>query len=139
MILSYAKASNVFGLSDMQSKDLATIRVSNLSPSLGESRLHHFFDRRNVNATSHISLCPHTSGGESLLVATVTFESQSSAKKALNLNGRLLAGRNVSIDRGFMGLTVLAIPRHPSLEQGLTAIGLSLCSVSLNTMLSRIE
>lgn len=36
MILSYAKASNVFGLSDMQSKDLATIRVSNLSPSLGE-------------------------------------------------------------------------------------------------------
>lgn len=100
----------------MQPKDLATVRVSKLSPSLGVSRLHSFLDRQNVNATSNISLCSHGSAKDSSLVATVTFQSQSSAKKALNLNGRVLAGRNVSIERGFMGLTVLAAPEDPMLE-----------------------
>lgn len=100
----------------MQPKDSATVRVSNLSPSLKESELHDFLDRRNVNATSSISLCPHSSTGDSSLVATVTFQSSSSAKKALNLSGRVLAGRNVSIERDFMGFTVLAAPKDPKLE-----------------------
>ncbi len=100
----------------MQPKDLATVRVSNLSPDLKQKELHNFLDRRNVNATSNISLCPHGSAKDSPLVATVTFHSQSSAKRALDLNGRVLAGRNVSIERDFMGLTVLAAPTDPELE-----------------------
>ena len=100
----------------MQPKDLATVRVSNISPTLGESQLHHFFDRRDVHATSHISLCPQSSATRSVLVATITFESPSSAKKALLLNGRLLAGSVLGVEREFKGLTVLATPKHPKLE-----------------------
>lgn len=100
----------------MQPKDLATVRESNLSPSLRKDQLHDFLDRRNTVATSNISLCPHDSAKDSSLVATVTFQSQSSAKKVLNLNGRVLAGRNVSIERDFMGLTVLAAPKDSNVE-----------------------
>ena len=99
----------------MQPKDSATVRVSNLSPSLKESELHDLLDR-NVNATSSISLFPHSSTEDSSLVVTVNFQSSSSAKKALNLSGRVLAGRNVSIERDFMGFTVLAAPKDPKLE-----------------------
>ncbi len=68
----------------MQPKDLATVRVSNLSPDLKKKKeLHNFLDRRNVNATSNISLCPHGSAKDSPLVATVTFHPQSSAKRGL--------------------------------------------------------
>ena len=103
----------------MQPKHLATVRVSNLTPDLQESeRLHKFLGGQDVVATSKTSLCPH-SGNDSSKVATVTFLSQSSAKKALKLNGRVLDGRNVSIERKFMGLTVLASPEkteRPHLE-----------------------
>lgn len=102
----------------MQPKDLATVRVSNLSPNLGEGQLHHFFDRRNVHPTSHISLCRQSSATSSMLVATITFESASIAKKASSLNGKLLAGRLISVERDFMGLTVLGTPKHPKLEYG---------------------
>ena len=51
-----------------------------------------------------------------MLVATITFDSPSNAKKALNLSGRLLAGRTLSVERDFMGLTVLGTPKHPKLE-----------------------
>lgn len=106
----------------MQPKDSATVRVSNLSPSLGrppvssEEKLHHFFDRQHVHAKSGISVFPHSSDKDSSLVATVTFQSPSDAKRALNLNGRVLDGRNVSVERDFMGLTVLAAPSNPKLE-----------------------
>lgn len=85
----------------MQPKDLSTVRVCNLSPRLGPSaakQLHDFLDRRNVDATSGISRCPHGSDKDSSLVATVTFQSPSDAKRALKLDGRVLARRNISIE-----------------------------------------
>ena len=100
----------------MQPKHLATIRVSNLSPSLSKSQLLEFLDYRNAISSSNISLCPQSTTQDSSLVATVTFQSQSSAKKALKLHGRVLAGRSVSIERDFMGLTVLAAPKDAKLE-----------------------
>lgn len=63
-----------------------------------------------------LSLCPQSSATRSLLVATVTFKSSSSAKNALSSNGKLLAGRILSVERDFMGLTVLGSPKHPKLE-----------------------
>ena len=100
----------------MQAKDLATIRVSNLIPSLSKSQLLEFLNCRNAVSSSSISLCPQSTTQDSSLVATVTLPSQSSAKQALRLDGRVLAGRNVSIERDFMGLTVLAAPKDPKLE-----------------------
>lgn len=100
----------------MQSKDLATIRVSNLSPSLSKSQLLEFLNCRNADPSSGRSLCPQSTTQDSLLVATVTFPSQSSAKQTLKLDGRVLAGLNVSIERNSMGLTVLAAPKDPKLE-----------------------
>lgn len=100
----------------MHPKDLATVRVSNISPTLGQSQLHHFFESQIGHATSRISVCPQSSATSSLLVATVTFKSPSSAKKALSSNGKLLAGRILSVERDFMGLTVLGSPKHPKLE-----------------------
>ena len=75
-------------LSAMQPKDLATIRVSKLYPSLSKSQLLKFLDYRNVDPSSSISICPHSANQDSLLVATVTFPSQSSAKQILKLDGQ---------------------------------------------------
>ena len=100
----------------LESKDLATIRVSNLSPSLSKSQLLELLHCRNADPSSGISLCPQSTTQDSSLVATVTFSSQSSANQTLKLDGRVLAGHNVSIERDFMGLTVLAVPKDPKLE-----------------------
>lgn len=108
-------------MATMQPKNLATVRVSNLPPGFLEEKLRDVLTRAthlpraSANATPNISLCPHTCKGSSQ-VATVTFQSQSSAKKALSLNGRVLDGRSVSIDRDFMGLTILASPKQVDLE-----------------------
>ena len=99
----------------MQPNDLATVRIFKLLPDL-KKKLHNFLDRRNVNATSNLSLCPHVSAKNSPLVATVTFHSHSGSEFVLSLNARVLAGRNVSIERDLMGLTVLAAPTDPELE-----------------------
>ena len=106
----------------MQPKDLATVRMSNLLPDLKERQLREFLESENLYATSNISLCPHRPGKDFSRVATVTFQSQSIAKQALNLNGRVLGGRNVIIERDFVGFTVLAAPEAPKLEYGLTVI-----------------
>ena len=44
------------------------------------------------------------------MIATVTFEMALMAKKALDLNGKLLDGHNISVDKEFMGFTTLASP-----------------------------
>ncbi len=53
---------------------------------------------------------------DAALTATVTFGSHSDAKEALNLNGKIFRGRNISVDREFMGLTVLAAPPNSKVE-----------------------
>lgn len=101
----------------MPHNDLATVRVSNIPHDLEKGKLLHFFETNKVKGTlSHISLCPSTFTKDTPLTATVTFKSGSEAKKALDLTGRALCHRNVSIERDFMGLTVLAAPENPMVE-----------------------
>ena len=100
----------------MQPKDLATVRVTNVLSGLQKAELQHFFERHGLGTIQGISLCPTSAEEDAPLVATVTFETPSTAKKALELNGRVLGSRNVSVERNFMGLTVLAAPTDPKLE-----------------------
>jgi len=99
----------------MLPNDVATVRVTNIAPGLQKSDLNHFFESHEVNLPQ-ASLVASKSGQDALLVATATFGSPSEAKKALELNGKGFGLRHVCIDREFMGLTVLAAPRDPSVE-----------------------
>ena len=100
----------------MPHKDLATIRIANLDPHCQRSELLHFLDNGKAKKAAKVSLCPSSSLHGATLTATVTFRSNSGAKQALSLNGRVLRERNVSIDRDFMGLTVLAAPQDAVVE-----------------------
>jgi len=100
----------------MPHKDLATVRVSNIPSSCRESELLHFFANSKAKKAPKASLCPSSCMPDAALTATVTFGSQSDAKEALNLNGNIFRGRNISVDREFMGLTVLAAPPNSKVE-----------------------
>ncbi|MCJ1405434.1 hypothetical protein MMC11_008662, partial [Xylographa trunciseda] len=98
----------------MLSKDVATVRVSNLHQDVDESKLLAFFQSHGLKAVSQSSLCKFSSRDDSSQVATVTFSSATEAKKALSLHGKPIGAYNAEIDRDFMGITVLATPQHPS-------------------------
>lgn len=100
----------------MPHKNLATVRVTNIPPGCQRSELLHFFESNKIKPTPCMSLCPSTAATDASLIATVSFPSESDAKKALNLNGRPIRNSNISIEREFMGLTVLAAPENPELE-----------------------
>ena len=92
------------------------MRVTNLQSDLQNVELQHFFARHSLKTNKVISLCPTSAEDDAPLVATVTFRTPSDAKRALELNGKVLGGRNVSVERDFMGLTTLAAPTEPRLE-----------------------
>ncbi len=100
----------------MPHRNLATVRVSNIPSGCPKTELVHFFESNRIVPTPCMSLCPSTAETDASLVATVTFQSDADAKKALDLNGSCLRSSNISIEREFMGLTVLAAPEDPSLE-----------------------
>lgn len=100
----------------MQSKELSTVRVSNVSPGLYKKELEHFFESHGLRGTGNISLCPSSCREDAPLVGTVTFRSPSDAKRALDLNEEILGGLRASVERDFMGLTVLGAPTDSELE-----------------------
>lgn len=100
----------------MPHKDLATVRVSNLPPNWQREELLHLFESCKATESFKISLCASTAAEGAHSTATVTFNSGSEAKQALSLNGKVLRAYNISIDRDFMGLTVLAAPENSSVE-----------------------
>ena len=100
----------------MLSKDVATVRVSNVGRDVQKAEIRDFFEKHKLTPTNGISLCPRSASGVDSQVATVTFKSCSEAKRALTLNGKTLRGSTLEIDRDFMGFTVLARPDNPSFE-----------------------
>lgn len=100
----------------MLPKDVATVRVTNIAPGSQRNELIHFFESHKVKPPQSLSLVSSKSGQDASLVATVTFRSPSDAKKALEVNGKRFGTRHVSVDREFVGLTVLAAPKDPSVE-----------------------
>lgn len=91
-------------------------RISNLSPRCQESDIRHLLISNGVNDVHGTSLCPNTSLEDASLHATVTLASASVAKKVLGLNGKMLFDYEISVDREFMGLTVLAAPENSKVE-----------------------
>ena len=100
----------------MLSKDVATVRVSNIGSDVQKAEIRDFFEKHKLTPTHDISLCPQSASSDDSQVATVTFKSCSEAKKALILNGKALRGSILEIERDFMGLTVLSRPDIPSFE-----------------------
>ena len=100
----------------MQPKELATVRVSNVSPGLQKRELEHFFESHGLKTIGNISLCPSSCREDAPLVATVTFKSPSDARRALDLNEKALGRLGISVERDFMGLTVLDAPTDSELE-----------------------
>ncbi len=100
----------------MQPKELSTVRVSNVSPDLHITELEHFFESHGLRTIRNISLCPSSCREDAPFVATVTFKSPSDAKRALDLNEKALGGLRASVERDFMGLTVLDAPTDSELE-----------------------
>ena len=100
----------------MQPKELSTVRVSNVTPDLHKRDLEHFFENHGLEVKRNTSLCPSSCHEDATLVATVTFKSPSDAKRALDLNERILGRLRVSVERDFMGLTVLDAPTDPQVE-----------------------
>jgi len=95
------------------SKAVKTVRVSNLDAQVQWDTLMTLFTSRGHTPKSQGSLCKTPDGTQ---VATVSFRSDSEASKALSLNGELIRGKLVEIDRNFFGLTILSAPEKPSLE-----------------------
>ena len=100
----------------MQPKELSTVRVSNVTPGLHKRDLEHFFESHGLGAIRNISLCSSSCREDAPLVATVTSKSPSDAKRALDLNERILGRLRASVERDFMGLTVLDAPADSELE-----------------------
>lgn len=92
------------------------MRVSELAPGTHNVYVREFFARNKLFAIGGTSLCPSGRTENAQLVGTVTFSSPSEAKKALNLNGQTLGESSILIERDFMGFTVLAAPKEPSVE-----------------------
>ena len=92
------------------------MRVSIISLGLKEGELRHFFECHGQKTIQCVSLGPSSLAENASLVATVTFEFPSEAKKALDLNGRALSRQNVSVDKEFTSFTVLAAPPDPDIE-----------------------
>ena len=100
----------------MQPKELCTVRVSNVSPGLHIRELEHFFKSHGLRTIRNISLCPSSCREDAPLVATVTLKSPSDARRALDLNDNTLGRLRASVERDFMGLTVLDAPTDSVLE-----------------------
>ena len=100
----------------MLTKDVTTVRVSNLHHDVSIADLYTFFQNHDLEPISPLSLCPFSTSNDATQVATVTFKSASEAKKALALRGKAVRGSNVEIDRDFMGLTTLAEPKQSKVE-----------------------
>lgn len=96
------------------------MRVSNVSPGLHKRELEYFFESHGLRAIRNISLSPSSCREDAPLVGTVTFRSPSDAKRALDLNGKILGGLRASVERDFMGLTVLDAPTDSELESVFT-------------------
>ena len=92
------------------------MRVSNVTPDLHKRDLEHSFENHGLGAIRNISLCPSSCREDAPLVATVTFKSPSDAKRALDLNEKILGRLRVSVERDFMGLTVLDAPTDSEVE-----------------------
>lgn len=71
------------------------------------------FTGHGFKPTAHGSLCPASSVRQ---VATLSFQSENEAKKALDLSGKFMGPCEIGIDREFLGLTVLAAPENPLVE-----------------------
>ena len=100
----------------MLSKDVTTVRVSNLHHDVSIADLYTFFQGYDLEPISPSSLCPCSTSNDATQVATVTFKSASKAKKALVLRGKAVRGSSIEIERDFMGLTILAEPKQPTVE-----------------------
>ena len=100
----------------MLSKDVRTVRVSNLHHGVSHADLYTFFRGYDLEPIPPLSLCPCSTVEKAAQMATVTFKSASEAKKALALRGKAVKGLNVDIDRDFMGLTILAEPQQRIVE-----------------------
>ena len=100
----------------MQPKELSTVRVSNVSPGIHIRELEHFFESHGLRTIRNVSLCPSSCREDAPLVATVTFKSPSDARRALELNEKPLGRLRVSVERDFMGLTVLDAAINSELE-----------------------
>ncbi|MCJ1317977.1 hypothetical protein MMC15_003304 [Xylographa vitiligo] len=100
----------------MLSKDVTTVRVSNLHHDVSIADLYTFFHGYDLEPISPSSLCPCSTSNDATQVATVTFKSASEAKKALVLRGKAVRGSSIEIERDFMGLTILAEPKQPTVD-----------------------
>ena len=100
----------------MLSKEIRTVRVANIDPSVKKAELYEFFRSRNFRPAQGISLCTNSHSVDDTQVATVTFTSSSEAHRALSLKNEYLMSRQIEIDNDFMGLTVLAGPEKPEIE-----------------------
>ena len=97
----------------MFSKPIQTIRVGNIGTEVTWEDLVTLFSSQGHNPTTCGSLCPTSQATQ---VATLSFSSESEARKALSLNGKNLGNSMISVDRDFFGFTVLAAPKDPPLE-----------------------
>lgn len=111
----------------MHSKDVSTLRISQLGPSVQKVDVLQFFGSNKLLTSPNISLCASSSSEDAPLIGTVTFKSASEAKKGLDLNGRTLGTCSIRLERDFMGFTVLAAPKNPSLEYVVLALSCPLC------------
>lgn len=100
----------------MHSKNVSTVRISEVAPDIHEIDIRDLFARNRLAVAGGISLCPVKTTENALKVATVTFPSPSEAKKALNIKHQSLGGFSIHIERDVMGFTVLAAPKEPSVE-----------------------
>ncbi len=92
------------------------MRISELAPGTHKVDVRDLFARNRLAVIGDTSLCPCKTTENAPLVGTVTFSSPSEAKKALNLNGQTLGRSSIHIEREFMGFTILAAPKEPSVE-----------------------
>ncbi|KAG8528660.1 uncharacterized protein KY384_006347 [Bacidia gigantensis] len=100
----------------MLSKDVATVRLSNLARTTQIVDIFRFFEARGLKQTLRSSLCTSTAARDANLVATVTFETPADAKKALSCDGESLGGKSIRVDRDFYGLTTISSPATHALD-----------------------
>jgi hypothetical protein len=97
----------------MFSKPVKTVRVGNLDPQASWEELITLFISSGHKPLIQGSFCPAADGKQ---IATVSFQSEREAKKALSLNGKVIGSSKIELDRDFFGLTVLASSQEPLFE-----------------------
>lgn len=96
-------------------KSLDTVRLTPLDPAVSDSQLYELFQSHGIQPTNH-SICDQFMSHPPYRVVTLSFASESQAKKAASLDGRHLGGSRIRVDRDFFGLTPLYSPTTPHVE-----------------------